>query len=247
MKGVSPQHWISPDWQPHERVMARVTTRIGGYSPSPWQGFNLGDNCEDEAQRVAEARGFVHEVLATPFAPAWLRQVHGTDVIQAGAADNQADGVMTHEVGRPCAVLTADCLPVLLARTDGSAVGALHAGWRGLLNGIIEQGVAQMRTPDVPLSAWLGPAICSACYQVEDRVRDVFVARSAAAGQGFYADGPGHWRMNLVFLARQRLVAAGVTDIHGGHFCTHCRNDLFYSFRHEGQTGRFATLIWLKE
>lgn len=240
-----PAHWLTPDWQPHPRVRACVTTRIGEHSPPPWAGFNLGANCGDDPVRVEAARDVVHRTLATVYAPAWLAQVHGTDIVDARDDAREADGVVTHDSDRPCVVLTADCLPVLLARVDGSAVGALHAGWRGLLDGILEAGVARLAPQGEALSAWLGPAVCARCYQVDDAVRDAFLARDPAATQGFVADGPGHWRMDLPALARQRLAAAGVTDVHGGNYCTHCRADLFYSFRHEGQTGRFATLIWL--
>ena len=240
-----PAHWITPDWQPHPRVRACVTTRTGEHSPPPWAGFNLGTNCGDEPSRVEAARTAVHQALGTEHAPAWLVQVHGTHIVEAQDQAREADGVVTHDSGRPCVVLTADCLPVLLARVDGSAVAALHAGWRGLLNGILEAGAARLAPQGEPLSAWLGPAICARCYQVDDPIRDAFLAHDTDAAAGFIADGPGHWRMDLVVLARQRLAAAGVTDVHGGDYCTHCRADLFYSFRYEGQTGRFATLIWL--
>ena len=242
---ILPPSWIVPDWIPHARVRACVTTRVGTLSPPPWDGFNLGANCDDDPARVAQARDRVHQALGTAQPPFWLNQVHGTRVVDAGAELREADGAVTAQAGLPCVVLTADCLPVLVARRDGTAVGAFHAGWRGLLDGVLEVGVARLAPGGEPLSAWLGPAICVRCYQVDDRVRDAFVAHDRRADHGFIADGPGHWRMNLVALARQRLMTLGVTEVHGGEYCTHCRADLFYSFRYEGQTGRFATLIWL--
>lgn len=273
--------WLTPQmkgragdsvpWRPHPRVQARVTTRCGDLSPPPWEGFNLGLNCGDDAPRVLAARELVRMATGASSPPAWLTQVHGNRVVTApysftdaslDAAQDmdlhaspdhrqeslpEADGVVTDVVGQPCAVLTADCLPVLIARNDGAAVGALHAGWRGLLGGVLEQGVTALGIAPENVSAWLGPAICASCYQVDDAVRDAFVANNADAATGFSADGPGHWRMDLFALARQRLQALGVTSIAGGDLCTHCRADLFYSFRHEGVTGRFATMIWLSD
>lgn len=236
------------DWRPHPRVNARVTTRRGNLSPPPWQGFNLGLNCDDERERVLNAREQVNAAIGMN-APAWLTQVHGNRVVTAPCAQAlvEADGVVTSDVGLPCAVLTADCLPVLIAREDGSAVGALHAGWRGLLDGVLENGVAALPGTTADVHAWLGPAICCRCYQVDDSVREGFVGRSADAAAGFVEDGVGRWRMDLSVLARQRLLAVGVKSISGGDLCTHCRADLFYSFRHEGKTGRFATIIWLED
>tara|TARA_R110002073_G_scaffold336542_1_gene534893 strand:- start:221 stop:1015 length:795 start_codon:yes stop_codon:yes gene_type:complete len=257
-EGLLAKNWFTPqaidaagdesDWCPHPRVQARVTTRRGDLSPPPWQGFNLGLNCEDDRQRVLAAREQVSAAIGA-HSPVWLTQVHGNRVITAPSEEAQtlpeADGAVTRETGQPCAVLTADCLPVLIARNDGSAVGALHAGWRGLLDGVLENGVTALAGTTADIHAWLGPAICCRCYQVDDTVREAFVRHSQSAASGFSADGPGHWRMDLGVLARQRLLAAGVTSISGGDLCTHCRADLFYSFRHEGVTGRFATIIWL--
>lgn len=237
--------WLMPVWPAHPRVAACVTTRCGDLSPPPWHGFNLGANCEDDPGRVVLAREQVRVQLGT-LAPVWLTQVHGVDIIEAGAEQTRADGCVTRETQRPCVVLTADCLPVLMARADGSAVGAFHAGWRGLLDGILEQGVARLAPGNEALDVWLGPAICQRCYQVDDSVRDAFIARNGAAVAAFLQDGVGHWRMDLFALARQRLAGIGRVTVYGGDYCTHCRADLFYSFRHEGQTGRFASLIWLK-
>lgn len=241
------EQWLEPDWHPHLRVRALVTRRRGDFSPPPWRGFNLGSNCDDDPARVAVARAHVHRQIGTVSAPHWLTQIHGVRIIRFGDNDRRADGVWSTAGDEPCVVLTADCLPVLMARTDGSAVGAFHAGWRGLLDGILEAGVRQLAPAGEPLSAWIGPAICQRCYQVGDEVRAAFMRHDDAAAVGFAADGDGHWRMNLVALARQRLATAGVTDVQGGDLCTSCLIDDYYSFRREGQTGRFATLIWLKD
>ena len=242
----APQQWLRPEWQHHPRVGACVTTRLGNWSPPPWQGFNLGLNCEDDSTRVLQARDHVSATLGMPVA--WLRQVHGTGQVVAPLAGEPpaADAVLTRQPGVACAVLTADCLPVLMARRDGTAVAAVHAGWRGLLDGILEQSVQALAGPGEALDIWVGPGICQACYQVGAEVREAFVARDAAASACFRADGPGHWRCDLPALAQGRLAQAGQqTQLSG--LCTVCDNDRFYSHRHEAQTGRFASLIWLNE
>ena len=241
------EQWLTPDWQPHPRVQALVTNRRGQFSPAPWHGFNLGSNCGDDLERVATARAHVHRQIGSDKPPHWLTQIHRVRVVRYGDADRRADGVWTSQSNEPCVVLTADCLPVLMARRDGSAVGAFHAGWRGLLDGILEHGVAQLAPSGEAISVWLGPAICQRCYQVGDEVRAAFLNHDPAATTQFLGDGPGHWRMDLSGLARQRLRAVGITDIQGGDLCTRCLEDDYYSYRRDGQTGRFATLIWLKD
>ena len=238
--------WLVPGWAPHSRVRALVTTRRGQHTPPPRHGFNLGANCGDDAARVEQARLHVHRLINTDHPPAWLEQVHGIDILDAELGGGRADGAWTRGTGRPCVVLTADCLPVLLARADGSAVAALHAGWRGLLNGILEAGVARLAPGGEEVSAWIGPAISQARYQVGDEVREHFVRCDDTAASAFVADSvPGRWRMSLARLAEARLAAAGVADISGGDYCTAAEETLFYSYRRDGTTGRFATLIWL--
>lgn len=247
MSWPDPGSWVRPEWQPHPRVRVVVTTRAGEYSPPPWAGFNLGANCGDDPQRVDRARQYVQQALGTDHPPHWLSQVHGTDVVSACCTETRADGTWTDDTSRPCVVLTADCLPVLLARRDGRAVAALHAGWRGLGNGILEVGVRRIAADGAPLSAWIGPAISQPAYQVGNEVRDAFVMADARAAAAFVADGqPGRWRMSLAGLAIQRLTDAGVTDIQGGELCTASDPERFYSYRRDGQTGRFASLIWLE-
>lgn len=246
MKGPGTQDWLWPEWRPHPRVRVAVTTRRGDVSPPPWQGFNLGKNCGDDPDRVERARQHVQAVLGTDHPPVWLEQVHGTRIITTDSDDRRADGVWTGEHSWPCVVLTADCLPVLLARTDGTAVGAFHAGWRGLQAGILERAVDTLAPDRATLSAWLGPAICQDCYQVGDEVRRAFLEWGGNAAEAFREDDQGRWRMGLVQLASQALHRAGVSDINGGAHCTVCENDRFYSFRREKETGRFASLIWLE-
>ncbi len=238
--------WIWPQWRPHPRVRCVVTTRLGRHSPAPWAGFNLGQNCGDDPARVELARRHVHKRLAVDHPPAWLEQVHGDRIIQAGDPDSRADGVWTPQAGWPCVVLTADCLPVLLARVDGTAVAAVHAGWRGLHAGILARAVETLAPQGQTLSAWLGPAISANAYQVGEDVHRAFVSLGPEYKKAFRRDGkPGHWRFSLAYAATLTLNAAGVADVSGGDHCTASDPVHFYSYRAEGQTGRFASLVWL--
>lgn len=241
-----PSQWLWPDWHPHPRVRAVVTTRLGGHSPKPWESFNLGLHTGDHSDRVEQARRHVHKTLAVDHPPAWLEQVHGDRLIRAGDPDARADGVWTTESGWPCAVLTADCLPVLMARIDGSAVAAVHAGWRGLHAGILARAVEVLDAGRAGLSVWLGPSISSRAYQVGEDVHRAFLSLGAEYQHAFARDAqPGHWRFSLAHAATVALNAAGVEDVSGGEYCTASDLDHFYSYRAEGQTGRFASLVWL--
>lgn len=239
--------WLWPQWRHHQRVGCCVTTRQGDWSPAPWQGFNLGLNCEDDASRVLLARQHVSDSLGLPVA--WLTQVHGTALVSAPLDEPrpEADAVMTDQPGIACAVLTADCLPVLMARQDGAAVAAVHAGWRGLASGILEQTAARLGSDGTALDIWIGPGICQACYQVGGEVYQSFVSSDPESVRYFQTDGEAHWRCDLAGLAAHRLAREGFPDVQASGLCTVCDNHRFYSHRHEARTGRFATLIWLKE
>jgi hypothetical protein len=196
------------------------------------------------------------EQVALPSAPHWLHQVHGIEVadLDAQSQPPDADAAITRTPGVVCAIRTADCLPVLLAASDGSAVGAAHAGWRGLAAGVVEATVAGMRAGmgEVSLGAWLGPAIGAAHFEVGDEVRAAFIARDPAAAAAFAQNLRGRWQCDLYLLARQRLMACGVNDISGGGLCTYADPARFHSYRrdvqHQGMptTGRMATLIWIE-
>lgn len=247
MKLPTTQDWLTPDWQPHPKVRACVTTRLGDVSPAPWAGFNLGLNCEDKPERVLKAREQVRAELGLQ-SIGWLTQVHGTEVVDVALAPLspcEADACLSRSAGHACAILTADCLPVLFARTDGSAVAAAHAGWRGLASGILLNTLKALAPAGEAVSAWLGPAICQACYQVDERVRSAFMSLDPASDAAFAAEGNDHYRLSLTQAARLQLTAHGV-DVHDSGLCTSCQNNRFYSFRKEaGKTGRFASLVWL--
>lgn len=183
-----------------------------------------------------------------PAAPAWLRQVHGTRVVDAAEARGrpEADASVARAPGVVCAVQAADCLPVLLADQAGTVVGAAHAGWRGLAAGVIEATVDEMRVPGESLLAWLGPAIGPARYEVGEEVREAFLARDAAAAAAFTGSRPGHWLLDLYAVARQRLAARGVVRVHGGGFCTFSDAARFPSWRRDRTRERIAAFVWLE-
>lgn len=248
---AAPQ-WIIPSWPAASRVLAVSTLRQGGVSAGVYASLNLSGNVGDNAQAVAQNRNQLQKILQLPSPPHWLRQVHGTRIQRFNAPasghpqDWAADASVTNVPGVVCAVLTADCLPVLLCDHDGSEVAAIHAGWRGLAQGVIDAAVAQMHSPPSQLMAWLGPAIGPAAFEVGDEVRDVFVNELAAAHAAFKLLAPGTWLADLYQLARLRLHMLGVTQVYGGGRCTLSEVESFFSYRRDGSTGRMATLIWLK-
>lgn len=238
--------FLHADWPAHSAVRTLVTTRAGGVSKGRWSSFNLGFSSGDDRAAVEENRRRLTAVLPSP--PAWLRQVHGNEVVRWAQAREgiEGDAVLTRKTGRVCAVLTADCLPVLLADLGGREVAAVHAGWRGLAAGVIARTIETMTADAAGIIAWLGPAISGEHYQVGDEVREVFIKTNPASEAAFRADGT-RWRADLYELARQQLSAAGVGSVFGGEYCTFAEPERFYSYRRDGRTGRMASLIWLED
>lgn len=236
---------IIPDWPAPQNVKALQTTRRGGVSAAPYDSLNLGDHVGDAPQAVARNRQLLAPLF--PSEPVWLKQVHGTMVVNAGAADclPQADACIATRSGAVCVVMTADCLPVLLCDDSGSVVGAAHAGWRGLCDGVIEQTVRTMNVPPQTLMAWFGPAIGPQAFEVGEEVRAAFVARQPQAEVAFRPGAPGKWLADIYLLARQRLEALGIARIHGGGLCTCTDGERFFSYRRDGATGRMGTFVWL--
>lgn len=239
-----PDDWILPDWPAHPRVRACVTTRAGGISQVPFDGFNLGIHVGDAPDAVSANRQSLQQIVSCE--PAWLNQVHSSLVVEAGPGGcPTADASWTAQSGIACAVLTADCLPVLLTDREGTRVAAAHAGWRGLAAGILEATVAAMETPGDQLMAWLGPAIGPSAFEVGGEVRDAFVSQHAEASRAFVpSPNAGRFLADIYQLARVRLSASGVSAVHGGGFCT-VTDPRFYSYRRAALTGRFASLVWL--
>lgn len=228
-------------------VQTASTTRTGGVSEGPFASFNLGDHVGDDPQHVAANRAALGQTLRLPAAPCWLNQVHGAEVAQGSAlaACPQADAAVSDTPGEVLAILTADCLPVLLCRRDGRAIAAAHGGWRSLAAGILENTAAAMGGDPRELLAWLGPAIGHHAFEVGSEVRDVFVAHSAQAERAFgVSEREGHYYADLCELARQRLIALGVARVYGGGTCTFANPRRFFSYRRDGECGRMATLIW---
>lgn len=238
---------ITPDWPAPATVKTLVTTRSEGVSQGVYRGLNLGDHVGDSWVDVAQNRTLVREAL--PSEPHWLKQVHGAAVAYADQLKElvEADAAVAMRTNTVCAVLTADCLPVLFCATDGSVVGAAHAGWRGLAAGVLEQTVEVMAHPPTQIMAWLGPAIGPAAFEVGDEVRQVFVADMPQAVSAFQAGKPGKWLADIYQLARLRLERIGVEQIYGGDLCTYSDAARFYSYRRDGVTGRMGSLIWIAE
>lgn len=241
---------IEPDWPAPSLVRACVTTRAGGVSQAPYDGLNLGDHVGDAVEAVMENRARLRERL--PAEPLWLSQVHGVAVADADRAGAEppappvADAAVARQPGHVCAVLTADCLPVLFCDEAGTVVAAAHAGWRGLLGGVLEATVARMAVSPNAVLAWMGPAIGPQAFEVGDEVRAAFLADNPSASVAFVPGRQGgKWMADLFMLARLRLERAGVTRVHGGGVCTHGDAERFYSYRRDGRTGRFASLIWI--
>jgi YfiH family protein len=227
-------------------VHALITTREGGVSSGKFASLNLSKRVGDDPRCVARNRAILRACL--PHEPVWVKQVHGTAVIDATRAtpDAEADGVVTQSPGPVCAVMTADCLPVFLSDRAGKSVGIAHAGWRGLAAGIVENVVQAMGVPSRDIIAYIGPGIGAHRYEVGEDVRKAFVDRDPAAARSFAPRQGGKYLVDLYGLARQRLAAAGVAGIHGGGFCT-ASEERFFSFRRDETTGRMASLIWLEE
>jgi YfiH family protein len=247
-RALPPQDgWIRPGWPAPAKVRAVSTTRLGGTSRGPYAAFNLADHVGDVPGAVASNRSLLMQRLALPAEPSWLQQVHGRAVVpaQPNGAPREADASFSLGPGAVCAVLTADCLPVLLCDRDGARVAAAHAGWRGLAAGVLEAAVEALQVPGARLMAWLGPAIGPRNFEVGDEVRAVFLAHDSAAAPAFRPSPAGRWLADLYILARQRLAETGVTEVYGGGLCTFSDQRRFYSYRRDGTTGRMATLIWL--
>ena len=243
MKAPHPD-WIVPDWPAPANVKALITTRAGGISKGPFASLNLGLRTGDDPQAVTANRERLSAFL--PQQPKWLRQVHGPSAVEADALEGSpdADASVARRPGTVCAVLVADCIPVLLADRAGTAVAIAHAGWRGLAGGVIENTIRRMGVDPRGLIAYLGPGIGPGAFEVGADVRDAFLARDADAAAAFTPHTAGKWLADLFLLVRQRLQHAGIGEVHGGTLCTYTDARRFFSYRREHRTGRMAALIW---
>ena len=241
---------FTPEWPVPGHVKSWVTTRSGGVSQPPYDQLNLGTHVGDVVERVDKNRAQLEQQLSLPQQPQWLEQVHSCEVATLPApATHQtipiADGSWTDQSGVVCGVLTADCLPVLLSNQQGSAVAALHAGWRGLADGILQRGGARFMEPADQLLAWIGPGIGQSSYEVGGEVRETFCSRYPGAERNFIPSQSGRWLASMEGLARDQLQQLKLNGVHGGGRDTYAEED-FFSYRRSGVTGRFATLIWIE-
>ncbi len=240
---------IKPIWPISENVQCLVTTRKGGYSQGKFSSFNLGMHVGDDIKHVNANRVALLEKFHLPTEPVWLNQQHGKQVINLSKIQNsdlQADAAYTTEVGKACVVLTADCLPVLFCDDAGSCVAAAHAGWRGLLHGVLENTLATLPVDTNKLLCWLGPAIGPDRFEVGVEVRDLFVKKNPVHQAAFQYNKSGKFLANLYLLAEQTLSSKGVKGVYGGGYCTYSDTENFFSYRRDGKTGRMGTMIWMK-
>ena len=242
---LNKSEFIIPDWPAPANVKAIQTTRIGGFSVAPYDSLNLGSHVKDNDFNVVKNRQLLRQYL--PAEPVWLNQVHGIDVIDASKSlDLQdADSSFSKDKNVVCVTMTADCLPILLCNKQGTAVAAIHAGWRSLCDGVIESTIQSMQVEPLSLMAWLGPAIGPEAFEVGDEVRAAFMAKDTQAGQAFKASGD-KWLGDLYMLAKQRLNKQGIVGIYGGNQCTYTEPSQYFSYRRDGVTGRMATMIWFE-
>ena len=235
---------IIPDWPAPSNVHAIQTTRQGGFSDAPFESLNLGAHVQDHPITVYKNRQLLDQFV--PAEPVWLNQVHGTNVIDAALSScvQDADASFTTQSNVVCVTMTADCLPVLLCDRKGTAVAAIHAGWRSLCDGVIENTVQAMGVNSADLIAWLGPAIGPNAFEVGSEVRQAFIDKDTHATKAFKPHSD-KWLANLYLLATQRLNNVGIKAIYGGGDCTYSSPERYFSFRRDGMAGRMATMIWM--
>ena len=237
-------NWIKPDWPVAKSIHAAVTLRTGGMSQGAFSSLNPALHVNDKLKNVLNNRKTLSAMLDLPSEPVWLEQVHGNRVIKAGlrTQPEQADASYSEQTGVVCAVMTADCLPILLTNTEGTKIAAIHAGWKGLLAGVVRQTVKALEASNI--IAWLGPAIGPDCFEVGSEVKNAFVNKSDLFAAGFKQKNQNKYLADIYQLATIELATMGVTQVYGGGFCTVTDKERFYSYRRDGETGRMATLIW---
>jgi purine-nucleoside/S-methyl-5'-thioadenosine phosphorylase / adenosine deaminase len=240
---------IIPNWPAPNNIKAISTTRHGGYSLAPYAQLNLGSHVGDDPHLVEQNHEYITQSANLPEEPRWLDQVHGTTVInsQHWHQDIKADAVFSQHTDHVCAVMTADCLPILLCNQQGNTVAAIHAGWRGLAAGIIEKTLQTFSCEPSEIMAWLGPSIGPSQFEVGLEVYELFVANDPIASEAFKIKDPQHYLADIYLLARQRLQENNVEKVFGGDFCTVSDEERFFSYRRDGITGRMASMIWITD
>lgn len=238
---------IKPNWSIPNNVEALYTTRSEGVSQKPWDGFNLATHVDDQVNDVLKNRAILLEKAKLAHEPEWLNQTHSIDVAQLdGSKIRDADAAITKQIGQVAVVLTADCLPLLICNQQGNEVAAIHAGWKGMLDGIITKTIKKMQSKPSELTVWLGPAISQKYFEVGDEVRQQFCDAYSNVAQ-YFIPNKDKYMADLYGLAKEQLQQMGIQSIHGGEFCSFADNDKFYSYRRDGVTGRMASLIWINK
>ncbi len=246
--------YLNADWPLPAHIRAFTTLRPGGYSQGIFKGLNLGYRVGDDPSCVTKNIAQLVSETHLPYTPQWMEQVHGAEVVSSEnmQTTTKADGVYSHHKGQICGILTADCLPILIAHPEAKGIAALHGGWRSLHQGIIAAGLQRLALPCHELYVWLGPAISKKAYVVGSEFRDTFLDTDPSLIDAFYRDEQEQWHGDLYAIARMQLQHLGVQHIYGGQYCTYSDPSRFYSARHSihhtQQTGgRMASLIWIAE
>lgn len=253
---MAAEHFLIPDWPVPSNVRAFFTLRKDGHSKGAYAAFNLADHVGDDPEAVAANRAQLADELSLPNTPQWLEQIHSDKAVVAHADGmvRTADASFSTEAGVVCAVLTADCLPLLISNRAGTEVAAIHAGWRGLTGGVIRETVNAMQSAPQDLLVWLGPAIGPQAFECGvDVLEAAFEStmsedHAEAIAKCFvpHAKKPLHFLADIYALGRAELAELGVTEIYGGDRCTVTEESEFFSFRRDGDTGRMASLIWFE-
>ena len=249
----SKQNFFSADWPAPGHIKTCITTRQNGYSIKPFNSFNLATHVDDDPEHVKANRRKLLEVL--PSTPHWLDQQHTNTCIQINPQTDRtplADAAYTSEGNIVCCVLTADCLPLLITNEQGTLVSSIHAGWRGLANGIIETSINKIKISSQEdernFLVWLGPAISQQNFEVGIEVKDIFIQKYPGCEAAFIASKKTtKYYFNIYQMAKFILNELGINKIYGGNFCTYEEKERFFSYRRDGQTGRIASMIWIEK
>ncbi len=245
---TEPESWIPANWEAPPGIKAGISTRTGGYSHAPYSGFNLALHVGDSESDVRRNREQLKSFLSLTREPVWLNQVHKSRIINSGfEKKNVADGIVTEVPQLPCVILTADCVPLLMCNSTGKKIGAIHVGWRGLVAGIVNNAISWFDSSPEEIIIWIGPHIRDENYEVGQDVYDACVNLDNDLQSGFTKKGRDHWYANLEMMIKTILNKQGIYRIFTTPFCTYKDDDLFFSYRREGVTGRMASMIWMNE
>lgn len=236
--------FLKPNWNAPASILGLTTTREGGISLPPFHSFNVGDHVGDNNEHTVNNRQILQTHLKLPSSPEWLKQTHSTNaIIVEETTSREADAAITREKNRVLAIMTADCLPIILCDNQGQEIAAIHAGWRGLCNGIVEATLEKMLTIRENIMAWIGPGICKKCFEVGHEVAENFYNNYPFTKNTFETNNDKYYG-NLALIAEKILNSAGVDQVYQSNECTYELKDKYFSYRREQETGRMVTLIW---